>query len=181
MFKLLTEEEKKKVAHEYHMRRSIVMLLAITFVLFVSIIAILPSYVFSNARLSEAVERARIMGNLGMEGDDETNIHAWLTLTNKKIKVLKPVLDIDRPSDFVDKVLEDRRVGIHLLNFSWVKSDGKTALEIRGVASSRQSLVAFEESIKSSGYFSEVVLPISNLAQDREIDFQIKFLLNHDI
>jgi len=45
MFKLLTEEERRKVVHEYALRRTIVMFLALILVLVVGIIGFLPSYI----------------------------------------------------------------------------------------------------------------------------------------
>ena len=68
-------------------------------------------------------------------------------------------------------------MGVTLTNFSWMKVKDKTNLAVNGVAPDRQTLIVFENRINASGYFSEVVLPISNLAQDKDIDFQIKFSL----
>lgn len=174
MFKLLTEEERRKVAHEYAMHRAIVVLLALILVLVVGIIGLLPSYVLSNARENEALERTRIMGGSGQRGDD-TTLQVWLGETNQKLQVLSPALDTDRPSDFIEKILDQRITGIAVTGFSWVRTKDKITLSVNGVATSRQSLITFENHINSSGYFSEVTLPISNLAKDRDIDFQIKF------
>ena len=63
MFKLLTEEEKYKVAHEYAVRRVIVVLFALVLVVAVGIIGLLPSYVLSNARYNEAFERTKNLNN----------------------------------------------------------------------------------------------------------------------
>ncbi|MDZ4206107.1 MAG: hypothetical protein U1C12_02785 [Patescibacteria group bacterium] len=174
MFKLLTEEEGRKVAHEYAMHRAIVILFALILVLVVGIIGLLPSYVLSNARENEALERTRIMGGSGQRGDDVT-LQVWLGEINRKLQVLSPALDTDRPSDFIEKILDQRITGIAVTGFSWARTKDQITLSVNGVATSRQSLIVFENRINSSGYFSEVTLPISNLAKDRDIDFQIKF------
>jgi len=42
------------------------------------------------------------------------------------------------------------------------------------VSANRQSLITFENRIASLSDFSEVVSPISNLAKDKDINFQIR-------
>jgi len=175
MFKLLTEEERQKVAHEYAMRRAIVILFALILVLVAGVIGLLPSYVLSNARQNEVLERTRIIDSSGERGD-ESNLQAWLVEIDRKLQVLSPVLDTDRPSDFIEKILDQRTTGVSITGFSLLRVKDKITLSVSGVALDRQTLIAFENRINSSGYFSEVTLPISNLAKDRNIDFQIKFL-----
>ncbi|MDO8569625.1 MAG: hypothetical protein Q7R89_02520 [bacterium] len=174
MFKLLTEEERYKVAHEYVIRRAIVILCALILVAAVGIAGLLPSYVLSNARQNEALERTRIMNSSGEKGD-KLELQTWLKETNHKLQVLSPVLDTDRPSDFIDRILDQRITGVSITSFSWARAKDKITLSVNGVALDRQSLIVFENRIRSSGSFSEVTLPISNLAKDRNIDFQIKF------
>lgn len=174
MFKLLTEEERYKVRREYIMRRAIVMLSAFILVLIVGVIGLLPSYVLSNARQNEVLERNRIISS-SKQHEDNSDLEAWLVGINNELQILSPKLDTDRPSDFIDKILDERTSGVRITEFSWIKTKGGVTLSVSGVGRDRQTLIAFENSINSSGQFSNVVLPISNLAKDRDIDFQIKF------
>lgn len=176
MFKLLTEEERQKVAREYVMRRAIVILSAFILVLVVGIIGLLPSYILSNARQNEVSERMRVMGNAEQKGDGRES-QIWLTETNRKLQLLSPKLDTDRPSVFIERILDQKVTGARITGLSWLKVKDKITLLVSGVALDRQALITFENNINSAGYFSEVTLPISNLAQDRNIDFQIKFSL----
>ena len=175
MFKLLTELAKQKVKHEYRRRRTIVMLSGLILVLIVGTIGLLPSYVLLNARQNEARESVKVM-NSSME-KDEPDLQAWLKSINHKLKLLSPVLDTDRPSEIVEKILDIRPASINMNSFSWKKASGKITLSINGVALDRQALIMFENRINSTGKFSEVVLPISNLAKDKNINFQINFSL----
>ena len=174
MFKLLTDEEKQKVTHEYTLRRAIVMLFAFIMVSVVGIIGLLPSYILSSARENEVIERTRIMERAGERGD-KLELQAWLRETSRELEVLSPKLDTDRPSDFIKRILDQRVTGLRITGLSWAKVEDKIALSVSGVALDRQTLITFEDRINASGYFSEVILPISNLARDRDIDFQIKF------
>lgn len=174
MFKLLTEEGRQKVAHEYVMRRTIVMLFALILVAVVGIIGLLPSYALSNARQNEVLERRRMMDRFGERGD-EAELQAWLVEINRKLQILSPKLDSEQPSDFIEKIIDQRTAGLRITDFSFVRAKDKITFSASGVALNRQTLIVFENRINSSGYFSEVTLPISNLAKDRNIDFQIKF------
>ena len=173
MFKLLTDEERQKVAHEYVLRRTIVMLLALILVFITGIIGLLPSYVLSNARQNEVLERSRIMDSIGEKGD-ESELRAWLVETNRELRLLSPALDTDRPSDLIDKIIAERLAGMRIKGLSWAKVKGEIILSVSGIALNRQVLIEFENRLNSSGHFSAVSLPVSNLVRDKDIDFQVK-------
>jgi len=174
MFKLLTEKGRQKMIHEYVMRRTAVILLAIIFVLTVGIIGLLPSYMLSNVRNDETREWVNIINrSVGLE-ENEGELQAWLLETNRRLRTLSPKLDVDRPTDFIGQILEQRIDNISIENFSWTKTGDKATFLIAGVASDRQALVTFENKLSSSGYFSNVTLPLSDLAKDKDVDFQIK-------
>ncbi|MEK7461622.1 MAG: hypothetical protein AAB586_00940 [Patescibacteria group bacterium] len=174
MFQLLTVEEKRKVEREYAIRRSVVMLCAFTSILVVGMAGLFPSYVLSRIRYNEALERTKAV-NSTQQRNDDLSLQIWLKETNRKLQLLSPALDTDRPLGLINKVLDQRDVGIAITGFSLIKTKDKIAVSINGVAANRQSLIAFENRLRSSGDFAEVVSPISNLAKDRDIDFQIKF------
>jgi len=174
MFKLLTDKTREKVEHEYIIRRVIVMLSGLILVSLIGVIGLLPSYVLSNARLNEVLERTRIINSLG-RGDDEPDLRGWLLETNQKLKILSPKLDTDRPSDVIEKIVDQSLKGLRITGFLWTKVEGGVTLSVNGVAQDRQTLITFENRLNDSGHFSEVTLPISNLAKDKDIDFQIKF------
>jgi hypothetical protein len=176
MFKLLTDETKEKVRHEYVRRRTVVMLSAFIVVLIVGIIGLMPSYLLSNIRQNEVVEQTRILSDTGQTGD-ESSLQTWLDETNHKLEVLSPTLDSDRPSIFIDQLLEVKNAGIRITGFSWTKLEEKITLTISGVAQDRVTLISFQDNLNASGHFSEVILPLSNLAQDKDLDFQITFSL----
>lgn len=177
MFKLLTEKGRQKVSHEYATRRVIVIIFAVIFVEVVGVVGLLPSYILSNIRHNEAQAWAEVVArSVGLK-DNEAELQTWLLETNKRLVNLSPKLDIDRPSDFVEKVVEQKTKGISMTNFSWIKTKKTVDLSVSGVASDRKTLVAFEDGLNSSGNFSNVNLPISDLAKDKDISFQIKFSL----
>ena len=176
MFKLLTEEAFQKVSQEYSRRRAILILIATALVLAVTIIGLLPSYVLSTIRSREVEERSRITDSMKSKGD-EAELDAWLTKTNLLLQTLSPKLDVDRPSELIEEVIGEKIDGVYLTSFSWAKDEGKSEMFVRGIAKDRQSLLTFKERLNTSGNFSTVTLPISELASDKDIDFQINLSL----
>lgn len=174
MFKLLTEEERDKVSAEYNTRRVVVIFLGLILTLTIALIGLMPSYLLSDIREKEVRERARIVNTGGSKGDGE-DLQAWLLEINRRLSVLSPTLDTDRPSQFIDKIVKEKIGGVGLTAFSWTKAKDKISLSVSGISTDRQTLMRFQNGINSSGIFSNVTLPISNLANDKDIVFQIKF------
>lgn len=173
MFKLLTEEEKRKVMHEYSRRKAVVIISSLVLVLLIGIVGLLPSYVLSNARQNEVTERTKILDSLNLKGD-ESELQAWLIRVNSELQTLSPGLDKDRLSDFIKEIIDEKIRGIRLTNFSWAKDKDKITFSINGIASNRQTLILFSDAVNSSGHFAKISLPISNLTQETDIDFQLK-------
>jgi len=174
MFKLLTDETMREVKREYAWHRAIVIIGTLILVFLVVGIGLLPSYVLSNARLNEVIERTRIMNSVG-QGEGDPTLQSWLQETSHRLKLLSPKLDTDRPSDYIKKITSQSLKGVHITGFAWTRTDDGIKLSVNGVAEDRQALITFENRLNASGYFSQVTLPISNLAKDKDIDFQIKF------
>jgi len=172
MFKLLTEKEKAKVASEYKIRRAVVMVTAFIAMLIVAMVGLTPSYILSNSREKDVLERTRILEN--SEHNDNKELETWLKETNIKLKTIDPKLDTDKPSLFVENILSEKGSSIRLTSFSWVRLKGELVLFAEGFATTRQALIEFEDRINATGKFSNVSLPVSNLAQDKNIGFQIK-------
>jgi type II secretory pathway component PulL len=171
MFKLLIEEDKKDLQREYSLRRVVVALVALTIVSTIGVVSIFPSYVLSNLRRSESMERQRVSRALGSEDED---ISKWVSQINNKLRMLSYARDEDKPSRVIENLLAERGEGIRITSISWKKSDQEISLSISGKARDRQGLIKFEGDVRSSGHFTRVVLPVSNLAKDRDIDFSIR-------
>lgn len=174
MYKLLPDEERAKIQAEYSRRRYVVMLSASITVIVVGMVGLFPSYMLSNARQNEVEERIKITGEFGLD-ENKAELQAWLARLNLKLRTLSPKLDQDRPSDLIEEVINRRAVGIKITSFDWAKAEeaGNT-LSISGTARDRQALIAFEGSLNASGRFATVALPISNLAREKDINFQVK-------
>ena len=177
MFKLLTENQNKKVRKEYFARRTIVIFFAFIVMLVVSLVGMLPSYLLTNTRQIEAEERYRIIEETGYI-ESEAISQAWLDDLKLKLRTLAPNLDKDRPSHFVDMVLESQVTGVRIIGISLEHNENKLNIMVEGVAATRQALVSFRESLEESSVFAGVTLPISDLAKDSNIEFQIELSIS---
>lgn len=172
MYKLLPEKAREKVRGEYLLRRSVIMVTALILVLVVAIVGLSPSFVISKALQKEVAERTE---SLTQEPEpDAVAWETWLSSINLKLKLLAPKLDKDRPSALLAQVISERGRGVRINSFRWINGDGKSEVSIRGVAADRQALLAFESRLNSTEKFSAVTLPVSNLAKDRDISFELK-------
>lgn len=172
MFKLLTEEAMKKVTSEYKRRRTVVVLLALILALLISVVGILPSYVLSTIRQFEIEEKSKITNSAKTKGDEQ-ELDAWLAKTNNILASISPDLEMPPPSELIEKVIDEKTSGVSLTSFSWKEDKEKPVMIVRGLASSRANLILFRDNLNDSGHFSSVELPISDLALDKNIDFQI--------
>lgn len=169
MFKLLTEESKIKVAREYALRRLVVAVAAFSTALAVLAAGIFPSYVLSKAKRSE--EAAKANAALAGEGEVESS---WFSDLIRKLEALTPGLDANPPSFVMEDAVRERGTGIRITELTWSETQGVKSLAVSGIARDRQSLLTYESRLKASGHFSSVALPLSNLARERDISFQIK-------
>ncbi len=176
MFKLITEEEEKKLAREYSLRRYIVMVSALSTVLVVGFVGLLPSYLLSSSRKNEALERSR--ATLLLEGGERIDPVAWIANTNSKITALEPRESSQDPSEYMEALIEAKTSGISITKLSWGSATRSTEsaklLSISGFAQERRSLVDFERAVNGLGLFTSVVLPVSNLARERDIEFTLE-------
>lgn len=175
MYKLLPEEERVKVAHEYALRRAALWLIAFILIGAVALSGLLPSYLLTRARRDEVLARLSVVG-AKEESAESVAAATWLKKARIELETLEPKLDSDRISVLFEEVIRDKPAGIRLTNISYNKSANKASFALSGVASDRQALLSFESILQDSEAFSDVALPVSNLAKDKDLSFQIKLM-----
>lgn len=173
MFKLLTPEIRLQVAREYSLRRSVLILTALVAVLMVALIGLLPSYLISQLKQEEIAVRA----NSTLSTEEQGNTSAWLASFNAKLGILSGGLEASQVSSVIEKVIAERGTGISLTQFNWSEVKGVATLSIVGVARDRQALLAFEKRLKEAKDFGSVTLPVSSLAKESDISFQMNLSL----
>lgn len=83
--------------------------------------------------------------------------------------------EIIYPIDFLSIINSKKIDGITVtgMNFQKVNDEGEVNLEVKGIANSRDILIAYSNSLKTEPLFKEVTIPISSLARNINIPFVI--------
>jgi hypothetical protein len=174
MFTLLPQQQKKSLFRQYRTRLSIVFLVFIASFFLVSTILLLPSYVylsFSKSTLDEQVV------SLEKKIKDKSNkgIMTILGGIQSNLALIKP--DETEVASVIKKVTDDMNSDISISSFSYTFSaNNNSSLTFKGVAKTRSALIDFSKELKKELLFSGVDLPISNLAKENDISFNITVL-----
>jgi len=175
MFKLLTDEARQKVSEEYTLRRGVLTMLGVSAVLVVGSISLVPAYIISESHIRVAQARTEALKN-SPTGEKRDELVSWLSVTNKKLKILSPNSQTSIPYESFIKVVSSKSTGIKIAELEWSKTDTDTLLVIRGNASDRQALLDFQSKLNDTKAFSKAVLPVSDFAKDKDIDFELKLV-----
>lgn len=175
MYKLLPEEARENVRREYLLRRAVIMASALVLVGVVALVGLFPSHMLSQARQKEALSGTQFVSGSKRKSDQE--LREWFDGLSLKLKTLSPKLDQDRPSENIAQVISEKGSGIRLTSFGWSKKDGQIGLSVSGIARDRQALLSWESRLNESKHFASVSLPVSNLAKDKDISFELKLIV----
>ena len=176
MLNLLPEEQKKKIIGEYTKRIWTVVFQGVIAVTIVSVIFLLPVYLMSHGIYSEASKTkadldARIAESRKNSSEETIkDVYGTIALLDKF------ELGVE-PGKLIESVVLNKPAGISLNHISYTPSVGNPpVIDIYGQASTRASLVAFSDRLKTNNNFSSVYIPISNFTKDKDITFTIKMI-----
>ncbi|MBL7045135.1 MAG: hypothetical protein ISR98_00850 [Parcubacteria group bacterium] len=173
MRNLLSQKDKKVIINEYKLRIIIIVLTAIFLTTLIAGTLLVPSYILSNFKFNIIKEHAEIIKK-SVEKREQSGSGLILNDTQQKLNILSISEDNVLLSTAFRKILDKRPSGIKINELFYKKQqDNSGAIITSGVASKRDILLQFEKDLKKENIFSEVVLPISNLASDRNIEFSI--------
>jgi len=173
MYILLSKNEIKHLKHEYRIRTAILMLFFISGAVWVGIVTLFPSYIFSAAQEQKASDEAgKIDTNRQAHGSGQ--LAAEIRDANTRINLLANVQDKIFLSSIIEDIVNERPVGltINTMGIAHVgNATTKTSITLSGNAATRDILVAFKRSLEADPRFEKVFLPVSSLAQDTNINF----------
>ncbi len=76
-------------------------------------------------------------------------------------------------SDVIQKIISIKNANIKITTISIQNTDSGKQVSISGRSQNRDTLTAFDKSLKIDGFFSNINLPISNLIKDDNPQFNI--------
>ncbi len=176
MYKLLPPKASEKAKKEYSLRRvSVALGLVSTLVLF-AIVTLSPTTIFLLQK------REAVLFTLGVvdkptQGLDNVALESWLDNTLADLKTITPDEDRDEPYDYFKKILAKRSSAISITNLSFSKApNGSKSFRASGMAKTRQALIAFQADLNDSGEWGQVDFPVSAIARESDIPFDINLV-----
>lgn len=175
MINLIPSEEKKVIRKVFYIRFVIVTFVVLGVGVLLSAILLLPSFFYSS------LERDIAVTQLGLQKDNPPI--EFEQGAENLIKDLENKLNLVENSQ-KDKFLVSERVinkidakltsGIKVTEMNYLNDETKgMTLEVRGLALTRDDLLAFKSSFERDGDFKKVDLPISNFIKSTNIQFNL--------
>ena len=171
MLNLVTPEYHVILQREYRARTAAVALFLLAGVMVIGIGFLFPSYILSRtARLTAQKEIAVVESGLS---NAETSPQAVIEQANKKLVLLSGDTSSSM-TELLALVISYKPSGLLLTSFFYTaESTDKGSLQISGVAQSRDDLVVLRRSLERQSRFTNVALPVSNLAKNQDIPFTV--------
>jgi len=176
---LLPQKEKSRIQKIYKSRRLRAASWLVIVLVAVSIIMLVPIYLLAKNTQVLADQKKE---QLNREDNyvDAHEVKDTIFLINKKARVLADAKHT-RVYNLFSDITENKRASISItgLAFHIKETEDSTFEEISivGNAKDRETLLAFRRDLEQKEYVQEVNLPVSNFAQNADIDFSIKITL----
>lgn len=175
---ILPLPQKRKIKREYWMRFSTILFDMIALIVIISIVLLSPSYFLSKTKEDTVKES---LESFNKENSELINndIDKIASDINKKLSILDKGKSSFQVSDEIVKdILLNQVEGI---SFSQILFDRQkldhNVLEIRGIATSRDTLRNFKNILDSNPKYLEVNLPVSNFLERENLNFLISIKL----
>jgi Tfp pilus assembly protein PilN len=173
MINLIPKEEKKKMLADFYRRFVVLLLLMASFSVFIASSAILPAYFFSFIKNSTASIKLNVQKgeqlptpkeqSLALARDINTKLDLVENAEKNKFLVSEKV---------INAILSKKTPNIKINQITYTNDTGKGKnVSITGIASSRETLLLFQQSLEDSSAFKDVNLPISSFVKGSNIQF----------
>ncbi len=173
MFNLLPNQEKKLREREYRLRLVTVSLLLFGALGTIASVLLIPSFVVSSQKEKLAIlENESLKKEIASRSQD--NLSEILKVAGDQVKALDVGSRIPYGFELVSDVVSSKTFKIKLYGMDISRSeDAKRVVKLTGRASDREALLSFARILEKGTNFSRVDVPVSNFADESNIDFFI--------
>jgi hypothetical protein len=173
MYKLLPQQDIDKVSKEYKMRRISLMLALVCSVIVFMAVALSPSLIFAREKKKVALFTLASVDQLPAS-QGKQGLLTWVEKVKSQIASITPDSQPDEPYENFQKIISKKISGISITSLIWNRQPtGVKNLRVSGVASSRQVLLDFVAKLQSSNDWSQADLPVSTIAKETDIPFEV--------
>lgn len=174
MFTLLPEQHKKKLWKQYRMRLVSFFCFFVTAVFLIAIGFLFPSY------LSLSLDKNTL-------SSDVSDLESKISIKNSKglketLDQIKTTLSLVKPDETsilnsIQIILKQMPGGISVQSINYIRGQGApSSITISGIASERDNLISFTKQLQKELSFTNVTLPVSNLAKEFNVPFSLTIL-----
>jgi len=176
MFNLLPKQEKEAIRREYRIRLAIVILWFSFATLVIASVLLVPSILLSSQKEKAAEQRFDTLSK-SIKKDDAAALDSVLRKAQSHLALLSHEAPTVLLHELLVNIVSTKTDSVSLARFSFAKaSEGKRYADINGISKDRATLLAFVRALERSGLFEKVEVPISNFAEDTDIEFSIRAL-----
>jgi hypothetical protein len=171
MINLIPADAKKHLVREYWLRSVTVWFFLWSFALALGVFILVPSYVLINLQVKAYTDSAQTAdeknANFESVGKD-------LDRASKTASAISEHFAHSPLTDYVRLLRSFESSNISITQISIDRATGGVApIKMTGIAEDRQSLATFRARMLEDEMIETVDLPISNLAKDRQIPFEL--------
>lgn len=172
MINLLPTAYRQDLIKAYRVRLVVVALFFIAGALATGALLVAPSYATVLMQLQDL--KAQRAGQQAQAVADTTDLATVLAQSDQNIELLRAKYARVPVTDVISALIGIKPAGIMLLSVRYDRTDaGAETLVFSGRSLSRDALVSFQDRLQDEPHIANVTLPISDLANNTDIDFTI--------
>lgn len=175
MTRIITPELNKKLKKEYTFRFLTILFFSISIVFLVHVAFAASSYMLLSSY--ENLYQSKLADNNDILRQNEEFI-AKIDMLDIFSKQFKFDQLTDSSMVVFDAVQGSAGEGILINVFELYKDKDKIKITLRGLANTREDLVAFDTQIRSDDSFSDFLIPIDAFTKQTDINFDVTFTYN---
>lgn len=173
MFNLVPDIVKEKILKDYKHRRIVVWLFSLLVCVVIFLVFLLPTYAY--VFFEEKNTRAdTVLINNSLQLKEADQVVSTIKETNEQLRALAMSGNPTDPLLTLEKVGQAKNSFIHINEIEYREDTASTStLVLKGLADKRDALREFVNKLESTEGFFDVVLPVSNFAKDKDIEFSV--------
>lgn len=171
MINLIPPSAQKEVKREYWTRVVSVWILLLASACVLLAVLCAPVYVLVQSQL-DAFSQEYTQASL--ENESFAKSEAAIKRGNAIAALLTQAEEDTTFSSVIEELEKTAGAQVQIVEFTLARTDGKLQpIVIKGVAESRLALTTFSEALETHVLFADVQLPLSNLAQNENVEFSL--------
>jgi hypothetical protein len=178
MINLIPPDARAQVAREYWIRVVSVWVILLSVAGVIVGVLCMPSLVLVQSQLDAFGSAFQIAHT---ENDIHDELEAEVRVANSIARVLLSTEADPLFSSLIVSLNDVAGSDVVIRSINMVRTDQKVEeVHIMGVADSRTALVQFRDALEGQGTFTSAALPLSNLAKDKDVPFDMTIMVHNE-